>query len=338
MVALLLFFIPHSESFARNDTPSRQQGFFSDSVYIRNPKIGDTTICKDDGCTISGFYRNTDMMRNHPDVNLYYAWEYTPDTAVRDPVVIQSGTFNQGMLSIGHGIVSADKTIEGFYRLTVENKSDSGVHFRHSSRYVRVRVFEMRSVPDIHLYFRPSIGMHVNLRSFVDTLLYPPNTVINWSHTPGCPHFVNGTETGEGRIDVGTLQTQQNFAYKYEVKSCGVSSAKFFLHPVSEYNKRDTVRLCIDPYLPMNTVINLSSILGVYSLYGYIGYPVDPEGIIGSNVIKKPGGLILMNLQKVYNAANDPKYNYQYDTTIKQFIVQYKDTKIMRKVVLLVER
>ena len=122
------------------------------------------------------------------------------------------------------------------------------------------------------------------------------------------------------------------------MKSCGVSSAKFFLHPVSEYNKRDTVRLCIDPYLPMNTVINLSSILGVYSLYGYIGYPVDPEGIISSNVKTKSGGLVLMNLQKAYNAAKNPKYNYKYDKTVKQFIVQYKDTKIMRKVVLLVDR
>jgi hypothetical protein len=337
-VAFLFFFVLHSTGFARNDTPSRQLGFSPDSVYIRNPQIGDTTICMDSRLTLFGFFRNADIMRKHPELELHYAWEYTPDTAVRGPVVIQSGTFRRGMLSMGHSIVYADKSCEGFYRLTVENKSDDYKCFRYSSRYVRIRVFELRQVSDEHLYFRPSIGMQLHLRSYIDTLLFPPNAVIKWTPTPGSPHLEHGTEIGEGRIDVGTLQTQLDFVYNYEVRACGVSTAKFVLHPVSEYNKRDTIRLCIDPYLPLNTVINLSAIMGVHSNYGYIGYPVDPDGIIRANVKTARGKPALMNLLKAYDAAKNPKYYYNKDKTVKQFIVQYKDTKIMRKVVLIVGR
>ena len=311
--------------------------FNPDSAYITFPVADDTLICAGAPFTLRGWYMNRQIMVHPSTVTLDYSWEHAADSLFSASVtVVQSGSFAGGLLPVACTFNPTERRHEGYYRFAVENNSNEGQHFRVVSRVVRVRVFERHRIPDVRLFAYPSAGMFVNLSSLLD-MRYPPGHKISWIPSPGSPSLVAGTETGEGRLDVGTWQPSvRTYTYIYELDFCGVGRAKVYVHTGRNFSRTDTIHVCLDANGGMNALVNLNPILGVVSGGGAMDFPDDPTHAIFSNVHRDTNGAVFLDVAKAYAAATDRAYLYKGDASVKQFAIRYYDANVARMIVVVV--
>ena len=311
--------------------------FNPDSAYITFPVADDTLICAGAPFTLRGWYMNRQIMVHPSTVTLDYSWEHAADSLFTASVtVVQSGSFAGGLLPVACTFNPTERRHEGYYRFAVENNSNEGQHFRVVSRVVRVRVFERHRIPDVRLFAYPSAGMFVNLSSLLD-MRYPPGHKISWIPSPGSPSLVAGTETGEGRLDVGTWQPSvRTYTYIYELDFCGVGRAKVYVHTGRNFSRTDTIHVCLDANGGMNALVNLNPILGVVSGGGAMDFPDDPTHAIFSNVHRDTNGAVFLDVAKAYAAATDRAYLYKGDASVKQFAIRYYDANVARMIVVVV--
>ena len=260
------------------------------------------------------------------------------DTAAWITVTGSQVNNNYPNISIVHHFSIA--TIDsGYYRLVAASPSaiDGQYYCRAMSRIIRLNVVEKYVPSDIRLYVNPSAGT-VDLSSYIDTLNFDYS--INWMPAPA---FLANTTQTTGTIDVSkwSIPTTAVYTYNIDIVQCGTVKAKVYLRTIADYNKTTTVSICQS--LPNSEAINLNRILGLETGNGQWNFNLhDADDVFKNNVSEistgRHAGAKTFNATKAFaETAGTVYYDYNGDTSKKQFVFEYSDgNNISKKVILIV--
>ncbi|MDR2425338.1 MAG: hypothetical protein LBD59_11560 [Prevotellaceae bacterium] len=309
-------------------------------VTVTAPQTDEMILCSGTAYDLTGNYSDDGTFGS----SLVLRWEKNTtnnpyDTAAWTAVTGSQVINNYPAMSIVHplNVTAADS---GYYRLVASSPSaiDQQYYCRAMSRIVRLNVVERYVPSDIRLYVNPSAGT-VDLSSYIDTLTFDYS--INWAPAPA---FAANTAQTTGTIDVSNwaVPTTAVYTYSVDIVQCGTATAKVYLRTVSDYNKTTTVSICKS--LPNSETINLNRILGLQTGNGQWNFNLhDANDVFKNNVSAistgRHAGAKVFNAAKAFAEASNiaAYYDYNGDTSKKQFVFEYSDgNNISKKVILIV--